>query len=251
MATMVKGDSSAHETWESGALSNGEIRTMEIVETGPYAELKSRLPRKNGTYKGYRVANAALRPLRGGRGRMSVTCRLSRKGGDEAGGGGLLDSVVEIEMAQDELDVRTLLGGTESYVSSLAAWEDAPARLKKDFKYENANGGEEELAGQARSVAALILSGIQSYIRHHPVVIKTTFYDEEPDSKPVDGLDRVGGEPPGSPAGYEYLKSGDHWVQSRDGSWQRVEQWTGAKKWNGSLYRGGSGAPLDMSLLED
>lgn len=252
MAAILKGNTSVQKHWESGRRSNAADRTLEIVETGPYDALAAKLPRKGQRYEGRKVESATLEPLRAGRGRLTVVCRLNkRRGQGDDDDGSLSDTVLEIEMAQESVDVRTLLKGQESYVCSLAAWEDAPARLKQDFKFENANGGEETLAGQALSVARLILSGIESVLRYHPVVSLTTYYDEEPKSKPVKGLGQVGGQPKDSPSGYEYLKTGDHWAEGRDGSWTRVEQWTGAKQWNGSLYRGGTGSPIDMSLLED
>ena len=257
MATKAIGSTGPHETWQSGRIGeDADGRTIRHVLTGPYASLEAMTPRKGAKWTdGRTVQSATLEPLRGGMGRLEVTVRIRRRRGSSSGGEGGgpvdLDETLEIEMAQQELDVRTLLGGEESYVCSLAAWEQSEPGLKQQFKFVNANGGEEALGGLAKSVAMLILSGIESVLRFHPVVTRTTYHESEPALKPVGGLGEVGGEPAGSPAGYEYLKTGDHWTESRDGSWTRVEQWTGARNWNGSLYRNGTGKPIDIALLED
>ena len=256
MATKRIGDTSAHETWESGARSHPggawPRRTAETVMTGEWASLLAQFPKGGGgkpaKFRGRVVVSAQLRPLRGGMGRLSVTTVLGKA--EDAPEEEALREVVEIEMAQTERDVRTLLGGDGEAAKALAAWDDAPAALRAELKYEDADGAEKALEGRALSVARLILAGIESVLRFHPVVTRTTWFDEEPETE-VEGLGEVGSEPQGAPAGYEYLKTGDHWTQQRDSTWTRVEQWTGAKTWNGSLYRNGTGEPKDISLLED
>lgn len=258
MATKIVGNNSAHETWESGHRSlTSDALTLEYVLTGPYAALQAMMPAHGGKFRGSPVKSATLAPKKGGMGRLSVTVGLwsagSSGGGDDGGGAaepGVLNSVLEIEMAQAEIDVRQLIAGNDAAMRALAAWDRAPAALRAALKYEDPDtGAPAALSGPAKSVAQLILSGIESALRFHPVVTRTSYYGSDPGTKTVSGLGRVGGQPSGSPAGYEYLKTGDHWSQSRDASWMRVEQWTGAKSWNGSLYRGGSGRPIDISLL--
>ena len=218
--------------------------------TGDFAALRALFPQggtKPARFQNREVVSAQLRPLRGGMGRLSVTTVLGRA--EDAPEAEALRQVVEIEMAQTERDVRTLLADDQEAAKALAAWDDAPAAMRAQLMYEDASGAEKALEGRALSVARLILAGIESVLRFHPVVTRTTWFDEEPKIK-VEGLGEVGSEPEEAPDGYEYLKTGDHWTQQRDAAWTRVEQWTGARTWNGSLYKGGTGEPKDISLQE-
>lgn len=255
MATKAIGNTGSHETWQSGRMSeSADGRTMRHVVTGPYSALEAEMPRSGKKWQGRTVVSATLEPLRGGMGRLEVTVRLRKRRGGSSSGGGDGDagaaSVVEIDMAQTEEDVRTLLAGHPDAARQLASWEESEPAEKAALRYLDAADGEyHDLDWPADTVAKLIIAGHESVLRFHPVVTRTTYLDEEPDDD-VDGLGEVGGEPPGSPKGYEYLKTGDHRTEARDGSWTRTEQWTGARTWNGTLYKGGTGEPKDISLQE-
>ena len=257
MATRTIGRTGPHETWQSGRIGeDADGRTIRHVLTGPFGALEAMTPRKGAKWTdGRTVQSATLEPLRGGMGRLEVTVRIRRRGGSSSGGdengGGEPASVVEFDMAQTEEDVRTLLSGHPDAARQLAAWEDAPPEEKAALRYlDAADGAYHELDWPADTVAKLILAGHESVLRFHPVATRTTEYEEEPASKPVEGIGEVGGAPAGAPSGYEYLKTGDRWTQRRDGSWERAEHWTGAKRWNGTLYRGGTGQPVDNALRE-
>ena len=95
----------------------------------------------------------------------------------------------------------------------------------------------------ALKAAKLILKGIESYLCFHPVVTLTTESEERPSSYGA-GIGRRGAPPvSGYPGGYEWLKTADRLSRATDGTWTRVQQWTGASKelggWDHDLYKEG------------
>ena len=236
------GTTAPRETHDSQGYSVSDRRRKTFRYNGAHASLLARLPEKGDTWTaGWSVVSAELRRLPGGMGEMTVQCVRKQSSGSPQGGGGGARRTVEIEMAQVETDIRSLLDHS-SYVNNLAAWEAADPVLKQDFKYINPNGGEETLTGQALTVARHILSGIESFLRFHPVVTATTVYEDRPGKGKIDytALGRVSSGPSEAPSGFRYLKAGDHLTENTDGTWTRVERWIGAEKWSSFLYDGGN-----------
>ena len=238
------GTTAPRETHDSQGYSVSDRRLRTFRYNGLHASLLARLPAKGDAWAdGWAVVSAELRRLPGGLGEMSVQC-VRRASGHVRPGDGAIRRTVEIEMAQVETDIRTLLDA-ESYVCNLAAWEAADPALKQQFKYLNPNGGEESLQGRALEVARHILNGVESFLRFHPVVTATTVYEDRPRQGEIDytALGRVTSGPPEAPAGFRYLKAGDNLAENTDGTWTRVERWIGAEKWSSLLYDGGNWNP--------
>lgn len=256
METRKIGNTAPRETPDSRRREVAEKKSCTFRYAGEYEALLARLPAKKGAKweGGWKVVSATLERGRGGMGVLTVACSKGGASGSGSGGASELDHWVEIEMAQEEVDVRTLC--ESAYTGDIARWEAGEANLKAQYRFINANCGEAMLPdspgadcaedGQlsALAVARLILAGHESVLRFHPVVTRTTTYDGRPSVAAGADLGRVGaGVPPEAPGGWEYLKTGDHLTQDASGDWTRTEQWTGAKKWSKSLYKGGSGIP--------
>lgn len=95
--------------------------------------------------------------------------------------------------------------------------------------------GAPELLAMLDELAKKFFSGIESYIVGAPVARKTTRSYYTP---AVGSLGAIGAPAGfGLPSGYQWLKTADRAVrQGHRGKWERVEEWTGADKWDADLY---------------
>jgi hypothetical protein len=107
--------------------------------------------------------------------------------------------------------------------------------LKKDFKYNprppDETPDETELTENAKLFASGLLEKIEEYEDFAPVLRKTVTLVGGPSGTTQAGQKDEPAAFPGKPTGYEWLKTADRSVNSGGRKrWQRVEEWTGAKK---------------------
>lgn len=229
-----------HDSREVERLRKGRVTTVRY--NGDYAALKAMQPKPGHRLDGGKVQTSLLRRLQGGSGLLEYTIQATEAGEQEGSEPG---ATIEIEMAQTE---RPILCRREfqGYADAIDLWRNSPDELRSQFKYRYYSAGGEEQEGtlgtEAQKAARLILRGIESYLVFHPVVTITTKHDSRP-VQYASGIGRIGNPTrSGYPGGYEYLKTADRLSEQTDGTWTRVEQWTGAKAadggWEHDLYEG-------------
>lgn len=232
MATAYKGNTAVRETWESGAIIRGDVDRIEIVKTGKFADLQAVLPAKGAELvTGYTVEIAKLDPRKGGMGRLSIT--LVEK--DTTSGTvpvGALSSTIEIDMAQLEKPILTM-SDYSAYAPEIELWKASSAAQRSQYKYTDAAGAEQTLAGNALVVAQLALKGVESYLAFNPVITRVSIYKSRPTPANYGKIDTP---PVTAPGTWVYLKTGDRIVQGTDKKYTRTEQWTGADEWATELY---------------
>lgn len=154
-------------------------------------------------------------------------------------------------------------------LTQLRAWERLGENEATQEAYDRyvwqLDGGtsskpEEILTGATLELAKMIREeGIETYALYTPIVTKTTVISDlsqltgvGDNIGKVGAVDTSGGDPMGSFAidsllsglNKQWLKTADRIQGAMDGTFQRVETWTGADKWNPNLYEtttGGSG----------
>lgn len=249
MVNVTKGDVGVRESWESGKITLGEQVRQQVVKTGLYSALKVEIM---GLQRGQEldgvadmvVDSAELTPGKGSTGKLVVTLVPAGGGGEGAAWPDVIRSWVEVEMAQIERPLLTHseLNKRESTSGdNLARWRaGGDERLKRAWKYLDDEGEEQELNEEEQKWARKILKGVESYLVFAPVVTRTTHYRAQPEVGVPGGIET----PPLSVAGFAFLKTGDGARENQDGTWERVEAWTGADEWDADLYgaEGGGGA---------
>lgn len=243
-APIIRGDSSVHDHHTGGRITNAEQRTRIYVLQGRYSELEAQMPKRNGRFRGFRVESSELVRAKGGMGLLTVTCRV--KGGGASGNpsGNIEETVYEVEMAQLE---KPLLSkpGWDGYAEQIEAWRGSDPAMRAAYKYTDAEGEEAELLGNARKIAKLLMKGVESYLVFAPVVRVTRRSNEEP--KDTSEFRQIGKDcgkrcsPPSDPlslvaGSWEWLKTADRCQEVAGGSFERVEEWTGADEWDEDLY---------------
>lgn len=242
-APIVKGSADVHDHYTGGRIINAETKTRIFVLQGRYADLKAQMPSRDSRFRGLRVESSELVRAKGGMGLLTITCR--GKGGASGNpSGNIEETVYEIEMAQLE---KPLLSkpAWSGYVEQIEAWRGSDPALRAAYKYTDAAGDEVELAGGARKVAALLMKGVESYLVFAPVVRVTRRSNEKPEDTsefrqigkdcgkrcrpPADPLSLVAGT-------WDWLKTADRCQKVAGGSFERVEEWTGADEWDKDLY---------------
>ncbi len=229
-----------HDSREIERLRNGRLTTVRY--NGSYAALKGMQPRPGQSLDGGTVRTSVLRRLQGGAGLLEYT--VAAQGSTTSGGAPDPFDQIEIEMAQTERPIMSL-PAYSGYGEQIEMWRGSPAEIRGQLKYvEETNAGPvvKSLTGDAPKVARLIMRGIESVLVFHPVATLTTESDERPAEYGRD-IGRRGAPPvSGYPGGYEWLKTGDRLSRGTDGSWKRVQQWTGAAAdlggWEHELYKG-------------
>lgn len=240
---IVKGSAAVHDHYTGGRITNAEKQTRIFVLQGRYADLKAQMPARNGRFRGLRVESADLVRAKGGMGLLTITCR----GKDGASGnpsGNIEETVYEIEMAQLE---KPLLSkpAWSGYAEQIEAWRGSDPALRAAYKYKDAEDNEFELAGNARKIAKLLMKGVESYLVFAPVVRVTRRSNETPeDTSEFRQIGKDCGKrckPPSAPLSlvdgkWDWLKTADRCQEVAGGSFERVEEWTGADEWDKDLY---------------
>lgn len=242
MSIKYIGNTDVRETWESGALVNGDQKEKTFVKVGRKSDLLVDMPVKGDVYApGWVVESATLTPSHGGMARLIVSCyRKTRSssgtgGGDEEGDNPTV--IIEVSMAQIE---KPLMAKDEwsGYGPIIEMWQSSPADVRAQKQYVDGDN-KYDLPGGAADVADLMMRGVQSYICFAPVVQVQTTTSEKPtdvgkDSgkicdPPNDALEMLAGT-------WKWLKTGDLATRNANGSYTRSEEWTGADSWEELLY---------------
>lgn len=186
------------------------------------------------------VVAADLQRLTGARGRLIVT--LSKR--EETFQWGL-------EMTEIQKPIKTWKADDTSDAPDLEQilqWEllrDSDRTSYAAYKYD----GTTAMTGNTLLLAKMIAEeGIEAYAVYTPIVTRTSHLNEVPDDIGADCGKIVKTSSYTSDAAAkhlfdtaeEWLKTTDRITQALDGTFTRVEAWTGADKWNPNLYESAS-----------
>ena len=229
------GNVEVREAPESGEREITDVERLRLVYRGKYADLAAAQPAAgdDAAVEGHAVEGSRLRRLRGDMGELSVDVVAKAAPGIHVPGGALT-SVVETDMAMVD---RPLLAKKEwaAYAPEIECWRsEAVAAIRAGLKYTDKDGELKDLQGEAKKIAALMLRGVESWLDFAPVITRTSTYGSRPDPE---NIGRIGSPPVSVPGSWEYLKTCDKARQTGKGTWERVEQWTGAEKWERDLYQ--------------
>ncbi len=242
MANIYKGDVSAQEQVGSRMTELGGQTTVKVRGLAGSTQAVAMAAVPSTHY----VISRRTTPGKGGLEECVVVFRRKAQGagGSGSSGTGLLSCTFEVEMAQLE---KPLLAHPDfaGYAEVVGKWMNSPPEIKNANKYVSgvdANGAAttEDVTGEALTkILPKIRKGVESYLDFAPVVVKTSILEDRPNV----GQD-IGKrcDPDVKPAGnWAWLKTGDRAVQSQDGSWQRVETWTGSREWDTDIYKAAGG----------
>lgn len=185
------------------------------------------------------VSAAEVVRLKGLRGRMSLTYTTLET-----------CEVWGLEMMEIQKPIKTWMAGAEKKddrpdLNLLANWESQannPA-LQAEYNAYKYNGT--ALTGNTLKLAQMIREeGIEHYVVYTPVITCTTRLNEIPSGIGADNgkittptsddanvtIDNL------TNTASQWLKTGDRLTGAIDGTYTRVQQWTGADKWNTNLY---------------
>ena len=245
---IIRGASGVHLHHTTGRVQVSDTTTRTIVRQGLYDALQEQVPERGSSFDGGTVVSADLQPSRGGMAMLSVTVRdpSSSRYTDADGD---REIVYEAEMVQIEKPIMSH-PNFKAYAGVIELWRNSDPKLRAELRYKDADDVEQELDGQARDAAALILEGVESYLVFAPVLRRTT---SDP-RRPRKAFSRIGGKcgkrvtPPsrltGMAAGdWGWLKTADRARQASGGGSERVEEWTGADEWDERLYASGGADP--------
>jgi hypothetical protein len=159
-------------------------------------------------------------------------------------GPGLMTIIVADDFVAYEVEWTTLEKALARHPLFRAggAKELTSADLDKIEEWKNATTSSERtriygtLSANAKFFSDKLRIGEEAYLLPAPVARKTTRSYTAPSSSAC-GLRGAPSVFPGLPAGYEWLSTGDRAVkQGIRGNWERVQEWTGAEKWDADLY---------------
>lgn len=234
---LTRGDTAVRVAWDSGQITVGDTVKRVVILDGTYAALWALTPERGAEYEewdGFVVDTAVLAPRRGGLGRLTINLTTYNWFNSILAETALRETW-EIDMAQIERPLLThpkLTQPGDNYKGvHLGRWWNAPDRDDVFFTYAD-GAGEATLTEDEQTWAMKMLSGVESYLQFAPVVTRTAVYDGRPAATKAGFI-----ETPGTKVdGFEYLKTGDRVTQNEDKTWTRVQQWTGADKWDADIY---------------
>lgn len=156
-------------------------------------------------------------------------------------------------------------GEEKPNLGDLRAWErlgesESTWKEYEDYVYDLGDGTssnpKKTLTGATLTLAKMIREeGIETYAVYTPIVSKTSIISElekltgvGDNIGKVCAIDTSGGDPMGGLAigdliaglNKQWLKTADRLQGAMDGTFQRIETWTGADKWNPNLYESGA-----------
>lgn len=251
------GSIAAHEQPGSPDI-DGDNSGLVVVRTyeGPYDVLRGAVPKINSVMADIdekpTVRHYKLTKLEGGIGRLVITARKEYgNSGIDAGEG---DELSTYEVDNQQLE-KPLLSHPR-YVAAGVNTEDANGNSVAGFvsMYMNAATSAErktvrdDVAKSGCPAAAKnlfpeiigkLMLGRDSYIIPAPVLRITTPSVNRPGTTTVGK--KVDPSFPGKPAGYEWLGTADRSIRrGKSGTWERVQEFTGADEWDPQLYGGES-----------
>lgn len=229
--------------------SEGSFRTS-IEYVGNFDDLFREAPNVGESWGDYQgtVATSRLEPIEGTNyAILTVDCEAKFEPGDGTG----YDEGVEQE-TKWEVDwvmftrswyehPEFRVGGAGTYaltemdVYEIGMWEtEEDVFLKEQYSFRPPLGGETQtLSNNAKMFVQSILLGIPEWEDFSPVARKTTTYSRGNPGQSSAGQKEDPEDFTGRPTGYEWRKTADRAVQAAGGGttkWDRVEEWTGAKK---------------------
>ncbi|MGN1325898.1 MAG: hypothetical protein ACI4YA_06140 [Candidatus Spyradenecus sp.] len=179
------------------------------------------------------VSAVELQALKGGRGRLIISTAEQ----DDV-------AVWGLEMAEIQKPIRnwhaTEAEGTKPDTALLAGWENQKGikDLAKEYDAYRYNG--QALTGETLTLAKMIREeGIEYYVVFTPIITLTTRHNGLPSGvgSNIGKIETPKDAPEGlSAIATEWLKTADRIQGSIDGVYTRIQQWTGADKWNPNLY---------------
>lgn len=212
---------------------------------GPYAVVLAAKPQRLATFRGlplnFFIDTVALDKAPGGRGILTLTATPSPAEGIDSAGLTTSSPVVEVEWVEIQKKLETHPryndGGAKALTdqdrNDIEMWRDGrDAVLRTAFKYKAEDESTKTLSDNAQDFAAKILRGTDSYVIYVPLVRVTTKSRGRPPTAKC-GIRSRPSE--GAVNGYLYLRTADRRTR-QEGSWTRVQEWTGADLIDADLY---------------
>ena len=174
-----------------------------------------------------------------------------------------------LDMAEITKDIRTWLalkmGTVEAApeLAKIALWQatkdNGDYTTWANFKYYDGSGAVQSLAGDTKKLAEKMIKGVDSYTIYAPVLTRSTTWATMPDSVGTVGVI----ETPAVREGWEivggnitewvglanaWLKTASRSNPNSDGTYNLIEQWTGADKIDGDLYPTATTPPPEENI---
>lgn len=212
-------------------------RIFSGVYAAVYESAPNRLAQMAGTPAAFLVDSVRVEKAPGGRGILTVVLAPAPVQ-DYTMAGNVVYEVewIETQKRMEEHPVFNSTSGsgypnaglyllTDSDRDSIEAWRNMPGASQRSSAYAS-------LSAHAKAFAARIRRGQESYVVYSPLCRQTRKYATKPD------LTRCGTrqDPPAAVkvSGYSYLKTADR--ATRDRTWTRIEEWTGAHYIDDVIY---------------
>ena len=180
------------------------------------------------------VSAVELQALKGGRGRLIISTAEQ----DDV-------AVWGLEMAEIQKPIRTWKANAENKadrpdLALLANWESQAGKQGLESEYNAYKYNGKVLEGNTLTLAKMIREeGIDHYAVYTPIITLTTRHNGLPSGvgSNIGKIESPADAPEGlSAIATEWLKTADRIQGSIDGVYTRIQQWTGADKWNEKLY---------------
>lgn len=226
---------------------NSERSYRTVIEyVGPNSTLAAAEPATNATWGDYdgKVTSTTLSPIEGtAQAELTVVCEYFYEAGGEGTGAGTASEIAyEVEWVMFQ---RPMLehpqfspGGSSALsvtdIAAIEKWkneDDVTKRAAYEYKEKSTDTTYQTLSDAATYYAKGLQLGQESYEDYAPVVRKTTTYLNG--LPPTSDVGQKNNPPSftGGPQGYQWRKSADRAIRAQGQTkWERVEEWTGAKK---------------------
>lgn len=226
----LKSGASTLQDQYSGAWADLEELVFRLYDQSPDVRVRGKV---------FSFSEARLRSVKKGlRGELTASYVLTASEGEEEGDPDVEDEIlwdVESMQVQSAILAKPELSG---YAEAVSLWQMSDPEMKRAWKYVDGAGNEYELSGQGLDAAKLLAKGVTGYLQFYPVIRKTTRSKNKP-AVVCANLMKVG-NPAGCPltvsGAWQWLATADNCSQQSDGTWRRVQMWTGAEEWDELLY---------------
>ena len=223
------------------------ITSRSVAFVGDYEELSQKAAAwkvgvtnnetVGSTFEGFPIGYVSaveLQALKGGRGRLIISTAQQ----DNV-------AVWGLEMAEIQKPIRTWKANAEKEsdrpdLALLANWESQAGKQGLEGEYNAYKYNGKVLEGNTLTLAKMIREeGIDHYAVYTPIITLTTRHNGLPSGvgSNIGKIETPADAPEGlSGIATEWLKTADRIQGSIDGVYTRIQQWTGADKWNTNLY---------------
>lgn len=184
------------------------------------------------------VAAAELSRLKGCRGRLSLTYTTLET-----------CEVWGLEMVEIQKPIKTWMAdasdGEKPDLNLLANWEAQATNQALQTEYNAYKYNGQELTGNTLTLAKMIREdGVEYYVIYTPIITLTERLNEIPNDIGA-ATGQIGAPTSGEGVDIskltgratQWLKTADRLTGALDGTYTRVQQWTGADVWNPNLYK--------------